>query len=339
MLERLQQLEELVEHSVAEGHTLQILNNLRTEVLGKNGKVTEILKEIGKLPPEERPGFGELVNKAKLKISRLIETRYEVLQEKEQSEKLRSESIDVTLPGRGIGYGHEHPLTQTVEEIKTIFARLGYTVAEGPEIETDYYNFEALNFPADHPARDMHDTFFVEGGRLLRTHTSPVQIRVMEKQKPPVRVLMPGRVYRNDETDASHSPVFHQVEGLLVDQGITFADLKGTLEFFIHSFFGKEKKVRFRPSFFPFTEPSAEVDVQCILCNGAGCRLCKNSGWIEILGAGMVDPNVFKAVNVDPEIYTGLAFGMGVERLAMLRWGIDDIRLFYENDLRFLRQF
>ena len=339
MLNRLQQLEKLVEKAIGDGKTLLILNNLKTEILGKNGKVTQLLKEIGQLPAEERPRLGEAINKAKVSISNKIEERYRALELAEQSEKLKKEAIDVTLPGIAKPYGHRHPLMQTQAEIQAIFSRLGYAVANGPEIETDYYNFEALNFPADHPARDLHDTFFVEDDYLLRTHTSPVQIRVMEKQKPPVRVLMPGRVYRNDETDASHSPVFHQVEGLVIDEGISFADLKGTLEYFVHSFFDKEKQIRFRPSYFPFTEPSAEVDVQCIICDGKGCKVCKGSGWLEILGAGMVDPNVLDNMKVDKERYSGFAFGMGVERIAMLRYGINDIRLFYENDLRFLEQF
>ncbi|MFC1595670.1 phenylalanine--tRNA ligase subunit alpha [Candidatus Margulisiibacteriota bacterium] len=340
MIDRLNQLESTAVESLTTCQTLEDITILRTDFLGKSGKLTSLLKEVGKLPKEERPQFGKLVNEVKARVGQQIDEYHQQLAQKEQSAKIMSETIDVTLPGKKTApAGHKHPLVQTAKDIQDIFSRLGYKVAEGPDIESEYYNFESLNFPADHPARDMHDTFFVEGGYLLRTHTSPVQIRVMEKQKPPLKVLMPGRVYRNDETDASHSPVFHQVEGLVVDEGITFADLKGTLEYFIHCFFGKEKKVRFRPSFFPFTEPSAEVDVQCIMCKGKGCRVCKGSGWLEILGAGMVDPNVFGFVNVDTEKYSGFAFGMGVERIAMLRYGIDDIRLFYENDLRFLEQF
>jgi len=339
MQKRLQELETLAEKSLSGCRTLDVLTQLRTEFLGKNGKLTALLKEVGQLPPDQRPQFGQRVNAVKAKLSARIDQSCQQLETAEQSARLAKEHLDVSLPGNGSPLGHIHPLTQTLQDIQTIFSRLGYAVAEGPEIESDYYNFEALNFPPDHPARDLHDTFFVEGGTLLRTHTSPVQIRIMEQQSPPIRVLMPGRVYRNDETDASHSPVFHQMEGLVVDEGITFADLKGTLEYFIHSFFGRDKHVRFRPSFFPFTEPSAEVDVQCILCDGNGCRVCKGSGWLEILGAGLVDPNVFEMAGVESEKYTGFAFGMGVERIAMLRYGIDDIRLFFENDVRFLRQF
>ena len=318
---------------------LEEIEKIRVAYLGKQGKLTQIFRKIGELSAEKRPTFGQEVNLVKNKITKAISEHIKKLTEIKQENLLKKEYIDITLPGDPIPIGSKHPLTQTLEDIKTIFYRLGYSIEEGPEIETDYYNFEALNFPPDHPARDMHDTFFVEGGGLLRTHTSPVQIRVMEQKEPPLRILAPGRVYRNDETDASHSPVFHQVEGLLVDQGITFADLKGTLEFFVHSFFGPDKEIRFRPSFFPFTEPSAEIDVQCIICGGGGCRVCKQTGWLEILGAGLVDPNVFKFVNYDTDKYTGFAFGMGVERIAMIRYGIDDIRLFYENDLRFLRQF
>ena len=339
LLENLEAILTAAETAVSAQTTIEGLDAVRIEYLGKSGILTELLKSVGTLPADARPESGKKVNEVKVRIHQQIESRHQELSTALQSARIQQESIDVTLPGKSLPMGHLHPLTQTMQDIQTIFFRLGYTVADGPEIETDYYNFTALNFPADHPARDMHDTFFVEGGYLLRTHTSPVQIRVMEKQPPPFRVLMPGRVYRNDETDASHSPVFHQVEGLIVDEGISFADLKGTLEYFLHAFFGKEKKVRFRPSFFPFTEPSAEVDVECIFCGGNGCRVCKGTGWLEILGAGMVDPNVFASVNVDAEKYTGFAFGMGVERLAMLRYGIDDIRMFFENDVRFLEQF
>jgi len=311
---------------------------LRTLYLGRKGRLTEVLRNLKDVPPEDRPALGSLSNTIKAELAERIESLLEARREKAKVEALKGEKLDVTLPGRGVPCGRIHPITQTLEEICAIFLSLGFDIAEGPDVETDYYNFEALNMPKDHPARDMQDTFYVESDIVLRTHTSPVQIRTMEKRRPPVRVISPGKVYRPD-LDVSHAPMFHQVEGLLVDRGITFGDLKGTLTFFLQQLFGKETTLRFRPSFFPFTEPSAEVDIQCVMCAGKGCRVCGQSGWLEILGSGMVDPEVFRAVNYDSEAYTGFAFGLGVERIAMLRYGITDIRLFFENDARFLEQF
>lgn len=311
---------------------------LRTLYLGRKGRLTEVLRNLKDVPPEDRPALGSLSNTIKAELAERIESLLEARREKAKAEALKGEKLDVTLPGRGVPCGRIHPITQTLEEICAIFLSLGFDIAEGPDVETDYYNFEALNMPKDHPARDMQDTFYVESDIVLRTHTSPVQIRTMEKRRPPVRVISPGKVYRPD-LDVSHAPMFHQVEGLLVDRGVTFGDLKGTLTFFLQQLFGKETTLRFRPSFFPFTEPSAEVDIQCVMCAGKGCRVCGQSGWLEILGSGMVDPEVFRAVNYDSEAYTGFAFGLGVERIAMLRYGITDIRLFFENDARFLEQF
>ncbi len=314
------------------------LQNFRIKYLGKKGELTSVLKGIGSLPPEERPLLGQVVNSIRDLLEERICSVSEETRNRAKSDKLKSERLDVTLPGRRLAKGSKHPVTLVIEEVSEIFAGLGFQVAEGPEIEQDYYNFEALNFPKDHPARDMQDTFFVENNLLLRTHTSPVQIRTMLKHAPPVRVISPGTVYRCD-SDATHSPMFHQIEGFMVDKGITFADLKGILTIFVTQYFGKGVGVRLRPSFFPFTEPSAEVDIACVICKGKGCRVCKQSGWLEILGAGMVDPEVFRHVEYDPESVTGFAFGMGIERIAMLRYGISDMRLLFENDLRFLRQF
>jgi phenylalanyl-tRNA synthetase alpha chain len=317
---------------------LGALDALRVRYLGKKGVLTARLKQLGALPPEERPAAGQAINRAKQAVQEVIEARRAALQSNELEARLARERIDVTLPGRGLHTGGLHPVTRALERVEAIFARAGFEFAEGPEIEDDYHNFEALNIPAHHPARAMHDTFYFDEHTVLRTHTSPVQIRVMEKQSPPLRVIAPGRVYRCD-SDLTHSPMFHQVEGLMVDENVSFADLKGILDDFLHSFFEADFKVRFRPSYFPFTEPSAEVDIQCVICGGGGCRVCGHSGWLEILGCGMVHPNVFDSVGVDNERYTGFAFGMGVERLAMLRYGVNDLRLFFENDLRFLRQF
>ena len=297
-----------------------------------------LLRSIPELPAEERPEVGRLGNWVRKQLEAAFEARHGELETQEMVLGLEREKLDVTLPGRASPLGRLHLVTQTRREIEDIFVGMGYQIAEGPEIETEYYNFEALNTPADHPARSLHDTFFVGGNVLLRTHTSPVQVRVMEKQAPPVRIICPGRAYRRD-SDATHTPMFHQVEGLVVDERVTLADLKGTLETFAKAMFGAERQVRLRPHYFPFTEPSVEVDVSCMMCDGAGCRLCKRSGWLEILGAGMVDPNVFRFVDYDPERYTGFAFGMGIERIAMLKHGANDLRLFFENDLRFLRQF
>ncbi len=317
---------------------LDSLEEVRVRFLGRKAPLTVLLRGITELPPEERPGVGRYGNLVKRELEAALEQRHGALEADELIHGLQRDRVDVTLPGRAMPMGHLHLITSTRREIEDIFIGMGYEVAEGPEVESDYYNFEALNTPADHPARSLHDTFFVGDTVLLRTHTSPVQVRTMEKQRPPVYVIVPGKAYRRD-SDATHTPMFHQVEGLVVDEGITLADLKGTLEAFAQTMFGADRRVRLRPHFFPFTEPSVEVDVSCMMCDGAGCRLCKRSGWLEILGAGMVDPNVFGFVDYDPEVYTGFAFGMGIERIAMLKHGVTDLRLFYENDLRFLRQF
>ncbi len=327
-----QALSEL-EQAVQEG-----LENIRVKFLGKKGELTSILRGLSNIEAAARPLIGKLSNEIKARLEEKINDKQKELREKAELASLSSLKVDLTLPGDVLTQGSIHPITAVMAEICAIFNRLNFAVVEGPEIETDYYNFEALNFPPEHPARDMQDTFFIEDKILLRTHTSPVQVRVFEKQKPPVKIIVPGKVYRHD-ADVSHSPMFHQVEGFLVDEKITFADLKGILTLFIKEMFGEQLATRFRPSFFPFTEPSAEMDMSCFACKGAGCRVCKNSGWIEILGAGMIDPAVFKFVKYDPEKYSGFAFGMGVERIAMLKYGIDNISLFYENDLRFLKQF
>jgi phenylalanyl-tRNA synthetase alpha chain len=315
------------------------LEEIRIRFLGRQGALTQLLRSLATLPAAERPLVGAAANEAKRELEALLERRLVEARAAERSRVRRQQRLDLTLPGRRPPLGAIHPLTRVHDEIVAIFAGLGFSVAEGPEIETDYYNFEALNIPSDHPARDMQDTFYLPGGLLLRTHTSPVQIRTMLGKRPPVRIVIPGRVHRRDIADASHSPVFHQVEGLAVDRNVTMADLKGTLELFAREMFGEHSCIRFRPSFFPFTEPSAEVDVLCFLCGGEGCRVCTRSGWLEILGSGMVHPQVLKNVGYDPEEFTGWAFGMGIERIAMLKYGVDDIRLFYENDLRFLLQF
>ena len=314
---------------------LEALEKFRIAYLGKKGAVTACMKQLAQVTPEERPEVGKLANRVKTNLTR----RYEEARESLSSEKGQAWGLlDVTLPGRRPERGHVHPITQVWEEICEIFVRMGFKVVEGPEVELDYYNFEALNIPRDHPARDMQDTFYVSDNVLLRTHTSPMEVRVMESQPPPVRIIAPGKVYRRD-SDVTHTPMFHQVEGLLVDKGIAFSDLKGTLTSFVHQMFGHDTALRFRPSFFPFTEPSAEVDIRCVICKGKGCRTCSHTGWIEILGSGMNDPEIYKFVGYDPEVYSGFAFGMGIERVAMLKYGIDDIQLFYRNDMRFLRQF
>jgi phenylalanyl-tRNA synthetase alpha chain len=313
---------------------LSALERLRLEVLGRKGTLAQLFKGLGSLSAEERPEVGKVLNEARARL----EGAFERARERLTLASVKGLAVDVTLPGRVPQLGRLHPLTQVSMEIASIFQRLGFEVAEGPEVELDYYNFEALNIPKDHPARDMQDTFYISDSILLRTHTSPIQVRVMEKRKPPVRVIAPGKVYRRDY-DITHSPMFHQVEGLMVDKDVSFGDLKGILAVFVHQMFGPEVGLRFRPSFFPFTEPSAEVDIQCVICGGGGCRVCKETGWLEILGSGMVDPEVFKMVGYDPDEVTGFAFGMGVERIAMLKFGINDLRLFFENDLRFLEQF
>jgi phenylalanyl-tRNA synthetase alpha chain len=314
------------------------LEQLRVDFLGKKGQLTELLKALGKLPAEQRPAAGEFINEAKRMIQLAIDTRREVLVEQSLLQQLASETIDVSLPGRRQSTGGLHPVSATIDRIRQLFESVGYSVAEGPEIEDDYHNFEALNIPGHHPARAMHDTFYINPSTVLRTHTSPVQVRVMEQGKPPFRMICPGRVYRCD-SDITHTPMFHQVEGLLIDENVTFADLKGTLADFLQNFFEADVEVRFRPSYFPFTEPSAEVDMSCVMCAGKGCRVCKQTGWLEVLGCGMVHPSVLESSGIDSTKFRGFAFGMGVERLAMLRYGVNDLRLFFENDLRFLRQF
>ncbi len=315
------------------------LENLRLQFLGKKGELTAVLRGMGALTAEERPVIGQLANDVRSFIEEKLEAALKGLQEKERERRLSSETIDVTIPGKRLQIGSKHPLSIVLEEINDVFASMGYEIAEGPEVELDYYNFEALNIPAGHPARDTQDTFYINENILLRTQTSPVQIRVMEKKKPPVKIICPGRVYRSDAVDATHSPIFHQVEGLVVDHGVTMGDLVGTLELFARRLFGENTKIRLRPHHFPFTEPSAEVDVTCWACGGKGCRVCKNEGWIEILGAGMVHPKVLEICGIDSKEYSGFAFGLGVERTAMGRFNIDDLRLLYENDIRFLKQF
>lgn len=314
------------------------LDDIRVQYLGKKGELTAQLKSLGQLPADERPAAGGKINVAKQQLQQAIETRKTSLVSAGLDALLESEKIDVSLPGRKQSQGGLHPITMTIDRITNIFASAGYVVAEGPEIEDEYHNFEALNIPSHHPARAMHDTFYVSPGTVLRTHTSPVQVRVMEGGKPPFKMICPGRVYRCD-SDLTHTPMFHQVEGLLIDEGVSFADLKGTVEDFLHAYFEEEMPVRFRPSYFPFTEPSAEVDMGCVSCNGKGCRICGNTGWLEVMGCGMVHPSVLAMSGVDTEQYNGFAFGMGVERLAMLRYDVSDLRTYFENDLRFLKRF
>ncbi|HAT8858431.1 TPA: phenylalanine--tRNA ligase subunit alpha [Legionella pneumophila subsp. pneumophila] len=338
MLVLINTIQEQAYEAIKQATDTVALEQIRVDFLGKKGKLTELLKGLANLSAEEKPKVGQLVNQAKQGISALIETKMIELKEKQLLAKLAAEQIDVTLPGRNHSTGSLHPVTQVKHRINDYFSRLGFDIVEGPEIETEFYNFEALNIPGHHPARAMHDTFYFGDGRLLRTHTSPVQIRTMEQRKPPFRLIAPGRVYRCD-SDVTHTPMFHQVEGLLIDKQATLAGLKGLLQDFFAYFFGRELALRFRPSYFPFTEPSAEVDIECTQCNGKGCRSCKFTGWLEVLGCGMVHPNVLIAVNIDPNDYHGWAFGMGMDRLAMLYYGIDDLRMLFENDLTFLRQF
>ncbi len=337
----MQALETLVTEakaSVADTQDLAVLDQLRVHYLGKKGVLTGVLKGLKDLPHEERPKAGQAVNVAKEQVQQVIEARASVLQRAALNERLLKETIDVTLPGRGQLSGGLHPVTRTMERIESFFGAIGFSVAEGPEIEDDYHNFEALNIPANHPARAMHDTFYFDPHTLLRTHTSPVQVRAMKNSSPPLRVIAPGRVYRCD-SDVTHTPMFHQVEGFMVDENVSFADLRGVISDFLQAFFEKELEVRFRPSYFPFTEPSAEVDIQCVMCAGKGCRVCSHTGWLEVMGCGMIHPKVFDNIGFDNEQYTGFAFGMGVERMTMLRYGVNDLRLFFENDLRFLGQF
>ncbi len=338
LLENLDAFRADAEEAITRALSEAELEETRVAYLGKKGKISEILKKVGALSAEERPKLGQRANAIKGQIEAVLTGKKEDLSRKQREEQLLSEKLDLTLPGRRVKKGSLHPVTTITHEIEQAFIPLGFTVEEGPDIENDYYNFEALNIPKDHPARDMQDTFYLSGEHLLRTHTSPVQIRTMEKYSPPMRVLAPGTVYRCD-SDVTHTPMFHQVEGFVVDKKVSFAQLKGLLTLFVHTLFGEEVGLRFRPSFFPFTEPSAEIDIQCVICGGNGCRVCKETGWLEILGAGMIDPEVFKSVGYDPDVYSGFAFGMGVERIAMLKYGINDLRLFFENDVRFLKQF
>ncbi len=324
--------------TIQDADSLEILEDIRIQVLGKKGELTACLKQLGTLPADERPLFGQAVNKAKQQIAALLEAKKERLTELDQEQRIAADKIDVTLPGRGDTSGSPHPVTLTLKRIQNLLSAVGFDIAEGPEIETDHYNFNALNIPETHPARAMHDTFYLKSGHLLRTHTSPVQIHVMENQQPPFRTIAPGKVYRCD-SDLTHTPMFHQVEGFSVDKKTNFSHLKGLIESFLKAFFEQDLAIRFRPSYFPFTEPSAEVDIACVMCSGKGCRVCSHTGWLEVLGCGMIHPNVFASVGIDSDVYSGYAFGMGVERLAMLRYQINDLRLFFENDLRFINQF
>lgn len=339
MKEKLEAILASAMSEISEASDHRVLENARVKFLGKKSELSSLLKGMKDLTPEERPVIGGLINDVRTQIESAMKARAESLEEIMLAHKLKSETIDVTLPGKAAPVGKKHPLSAVLDELKEIFLGLGFSIAEGPEVEHDYYNFEALNIPPNHPARDTQDTFYISDKVVLRTQTSPVQIRVMENQKPPIRIIAPGRVYRSDAVDATHSPLFHQIEGLVVDKGIRMSDLKGVLELFAKKLYGKDTVVRFRPHHFPFTEPSAEMDIQCYQCHGAGCRLCKNEGWIELLGCGMIHPKVLEAGNIDPNEYSGYAFGIGLERTVMGRYKIDDIRLFYENDVRFLEQF
>ena len=339
MKAKLEQIKTEALAQISSAKTLEELNEVRVTVLGKKGALTAVLKSMKDVAPEERPKVGQMVNETREEIETVLEGTIRNMEKVKREAKMKEEVIDVTLPAKKQKKGHRHPNTIAMEEVERIFIGMGYEVVEGPEVETDYYNFEALNIPADHPAKDEQDTFYISGDILLRTQTSGTQVHVMEQGKLPIRMIAPGRVFRSDEVDATHSPSFHQIEGLVIDKKITFADLKGTLAEFAKELFGEETKVKFRPHHFNFTEPSAEMDVSCFKCGGSGCRFCKGSGWIEILGCGMVHPNVLRMSNIDPEEYSGFAFGMGLERIALLKYEIDDMRLLYENDIRFLRQF
>lgn len=339
MKEQLSAIKAAAEARLKEAADLAELEQLRIKFLGKKGELTAAMKEMGKLSKEERPAMGKLANEVRSFVENALSEKAEALKKEAAAAKLKIETLDVTVPGKRPVYGKKHPLTTVLDDLKDIFIGMGFSIAEGPEVELDYYNFEALNIPKDHPARDTQDTFYIDENIVLRTQTSPVQVRVMENQKPPIRVIAPGKVFRSDTVDATHSPVFHQIEGLVVDKGITMADLKGTLEVFVKKLYGEDTKLRFRPHHFPFTEPSAEVDISCFNCGGEGCRICKGEGWIEILGCGMVHPKVLKNCDIDPEIYSGFAFGIGLERVTMFRYDIDDLRLFFENDIGFLKQF
>ncbi|MFD2705249.1 phenylalanine--tRNA ligase subunit alpha [Salibacterium lacus] len=341
MIDRLQELGKEALQEIKQADSVKALESVRVKYLGKKGPITEVLRGMGQLSEEERPKVGQKANEVREEIKEKLDEKTEQLEKAALDEKLKAESVDVTLPGREVKQGARHPLTAVVEEIEDIFVGLGFQVTEGPEVETDQYNFEKLNLPPEHPARDMQDSFYVTTDMLLRTQTSPVQARTMEtfEGQGPVKIVCPGKVYRRDDDDATHSHQFMQIEGLYVDKNVQMSDLKGVLEAFVQKYFGADRSIRLRPSFFPFTEPSVEVDVSCGICGGTGCRICKHSGWIEVLGAGMIHPNVLEMSGFDPEVYTGFAFGMGVERFAMLKYGIDDIRHFYTNDIRFLNQF
>lgn len=339
MKEKLAEIRSAAMTALENSTELSKLEELRIQYLGKKGELTAVMKGMGALSAEERPVIGQLANEVRGAIESALEEKKTVLERDAAAAKIKNETIDVTMPGRECKKGKRHPLTTVLDDLKDIFTGMGFTIAEGPEVELDYYNFEALNIPKDHPARDTQDTFYINDNVVLRSQTSPVQVRVMEKQKPPIRIISAGRVYRSDAVDATHSPVFHQVEGLVIDKGITMADLKGTLEVFVKKLYGEETRLRFRPHHFPFTEPSAEVDISCFNCGGEGCRICKGEGWIEILGCGMVHPKVLKNCGIDPDEYSGFAFGIGLERITMFRYGVDDLRLYFENDVRFLDQF
>ncbi len=339
MREQLEQIRAEAEAAMENAASLQELDAVRVKYLGKKGELTAVLKTMGKLSPEERPKVGQMANEVREVITAGIDRRNELLKAAQQELKLKNETIDVTLPGTKVEIGHRHPLSIVLDEVKEIFLGMGFEVVGGPEVEWDYYNFEALNIPKDHPARDTQDTFYITENMLLRTQTSGVQIRTMENKKPPIRMIAPGRVFRSDAVDATHSPLFHQIEGMAIDEGITMGDLKGTLETFAKKLYGEQTKIRLRPHHFPFTEPSCEIDVSCFKCGGCGCSMCKGEGWIEILGGGMVHPKVLRTGGIDPDKYSGFAFGVGLERIAMFRFGLDDMRLLYENDVRFLDQF
>lgn len=336
---RLKALEEKAKLEIKEADSTAVLEQARIHYLGKKGELTEILRGMGSLSAEERPLVGKIANIVRENIEIALEEAKKTIKAKELEKKLKSETIDVTMPGKDIKIGKRHPLTQAMDDLKNIFISMGFRVVEGPEVETVYYNFDGLNAPKNHPSRDISDTFYINEDTILRTQTSPVQVRTMEKSNPPIRIVSLGRCFRNDTPDATHSPMFHQIEGLVVDKGITMGDLKGTLEVFAKNFFGQDTQIKFRPHNFPFTEPSAEVDATCFKCGGKGCNVCKGNGWIEVLGAGMVHPNVLRNCGIDPEVYSGFAFGMGIDRLTMQKYGIDDIRLLFENDMRFIDQF
>ena len=337
--EKLEEIRQKAIASIEEANDADSLNDIRVKIFGKKGEFTQVQKGMKDVAPEDRPKVGAMINEARAAIEEKMTEAREKMQQKALEERLKRETIDVTLPAKKNKIGHRHPNTIALEEVEKIFIGMGFDVVEGPEIEKDYYNFEALNIPANHPAKDEQDTFYINKDILLRTQTSPVQVRQMEAKKPPIRMIAPGRVFRADEVDATHSPSFHQIEGMVIDKGITFSDLKGTLEMFVHKLFGEDTRVKFRPHHFPFTEPSAEMDVSCFKCGGKGCSMCKNEGWIEILGAGMIHPQVLRNGGIDPEKYSGFAFGLGLERLVMFAYEMDDMRMLYENDMRFLEQF